>query len=652
MSFDLARPRHVLAALALLAALPAFAEPVSAPTLRWSTDGGVETAAVTHSLDVAIDVNGMIAETRVVQHFRNDGNAFLQGEYLLPLPEGAAVHGLVLAIGARRVEGEIREREQARAEFQAAAAAGQRTSLVEQQQANLFRTAVANVAPGEEVAIEVSYWQRVRFHDGRFELAFPLTFVPRYDNGAGAMSASFDPRDDGTPESFAVGPPVTMHVALHPGLPVQSVESVTHGIDVAKHGEDFDVSLIDERVRADRDFVLTWQPQPQAAPGAAVFVEHAPDADYAMVMMLAPEQREQRLPRELILVIDTSGSMLGDSIAQAKAALDAALVRLTPRDRFNVIEFNSETTALFPQPVAADAKAIAVAREWVSLLEADGGTEMLPALTAALAGKAPEGFVRQVVFATDGAVTEEEQLYGLIEAALGDSRLFPVGIGDAPNGHFLAQAARMGRGADVVVRDLADVDARMGELFAKLDKPALRDLALTWPGVAETYPARLPDLYQGEPLVAVAKLGKASGEVEATGLLRDSGWRRTLPLARVRSDAGIARLWAQGKVESLEDELNRGVDEALVRPQIVDVALMHHLVTRYTSLVAVDRTPVRPADAALARAAVANGTPGGDELAFAQGATPKPLSLALGFAGLLLVLTTAMPRTRRAIALA
>jgi len=645
------RLRHVLAALALLAAAHAAAEPVAAPTLRWHAADGREADAATHALDVAIDVNGLIAEASVTQRFRNDGREFLQGEYLLPLPEGAAVHALTLRIGERVIEGQVREREQARAEFAAAAAAGQRTGLVEQQQANLFRTAVANVAPGETVSVEVRYWQRVRFRDGRFELAFPLTFTPRYEVGSGAASVEADPRDDGASETFGAGPPATLHVALHPGLPVQSVESATHAIDVSRSGENYDVSLASKRIVADRDFVLTWQPQAQTQPGAALFVEHAPDATYAMVMMLAPEQPAQRLPRELILVIDTSGSMLGDSLAKAKAAVDAALVRLSPGDRFNVIEFNSETQVLFPQPVKADAKSIALAREWVSLLDADGGTEMLPALTAALDGTAPEGYVRQVVFATDGAVTEEEQLYGLIEASLGNSRLFPIGIGDAPNGHFLEQAARMGRGADVVVRDLAEVDTRMGELFAKLDRPALRDLILSWPGVADSYPARLPDLYQGEPFVAVAKLDRASGEIEATGLLRDAGWRRTLPLGRVRNDAGVARLWAKAKIESLEDELRRGADEALLRPQIVDVALSNHLVTRFTSLVAVDRTPVRAANADLEKTTFANATPGGDDaLAFAQGATPKPLSLALGLAGLLLVLTTALPRTRRALA--
>lgn len=647
------RLRPVLAALALLVAAHAAAEPVAAPTLRWHAPDGREAVAATHALDVRIEVNGLVAEARVTQRFRNDGREFLQGEYLLPLPEGAAVHALTLRIGERTIEGEIREREQARAEFAAAASAGQRTSLVEQQQANLFRTAVANVAPGEEVSVEVRYWQRVRFRDGRFELAFPLTYTPRYDVGVGVATSQSDPRDDGTPESFGAGPATTLKVALHPGLPVQAVESLTHAIDVAQRGDDYDVALVARRVPADRDFVLTWQPQPQAQPGAALFVEHRADATYAMVMMLAPEQPAQRLPRELILVIDTSGSMLGDSMAQAKAAVDAALVRLGPNDRFNVIEFDDDAQLLFDHPVKADAKAIALAREWVSLLEADGGTEMLPALTAALDGAAPEGYVRQVVFATDGAVTEEEQLYGLIEASLGDSRLFPVGIGDAPNAHFLEQAARMGRGTDVVVRDLAEVDARMGELFAKLDRPALRELAVAWPGVSDPYPARLPDLYQGEPFVAVAKLDRASGEIEATGLLRDAGWHRTLPLARVRDDAGIARLWAKAKIESLEDELRRNVDEALIRPQIVDVALANHLVTRYTSLVAVDRTRVRPADAVLAKAAFANGaTSDDDALAFAQGGTPKPLSLALGCVGLLLVLATAVPRTRRAIALA
>jgi Ca-activated chloride channel family protein len=621
----------------------ARAEPVGAPTLCWRGEAGACIAAAALALDVDYRVSGLIAEASVKQRFRNDGSTFLEGTYLLPLPDGAAVHTLKLRIGARVIEGEIRERAQARAEYQAAAAAGQRTGLVEQHQANLFRTAVANVAPGEEISVEVGFWQRVEFRDGRFNLAFPLTVVPRYALGATAT----DPAPSvATARGAGTHAGASIAVALEPGLPVQAIESSTHAIDVQRAGSGYEIVVVDTRIPADRDFVLHWRPQPGARPDAALFVEHAADGDYAMLMMLAAEQPAERLPRELILVVDTSGSMYGGAIEQAKAALDAALARLAPSDRFNVIQFNSITEALLEQPVAATPDAVKLAREWVATLAADGGTEMHPALERAFAGAAPAGYVRQVVFATDGAVTGEEALYRLIESGAGGARLFPVGIGDAPNAHFLAQAARLGRGANVVIRNLSEVAERMDELYAKLDRPALRDVQLAWPGGAvESFPSRIPDLYQGEPLLVVARLAQAKGQVDAVGWLKDAAWSKSLPLARTRSDAGVARLWARAKIDDFEDQLRRGADEAVVRPQLIEVALAHHLVTRFTSLIAVDKTPVRPADAALSGADI---VPEGsdDRLAYAQGATPAPLLALSGALGLLLVLLAGAPRRR------
>lgn len=622
------------------AVLPAFAAhaagPVAAPTLRWQQADGRSADAAATQLDVRLAVSGMVAEGLVSQHFRNDSDQFLAGQYLLPLPDGAAVHTLRLRIGQRLVEGEIRERDQARAEHAAAASAGQRTSLVEEHQANLFRTAVANVAPGEEISIEVGWWQRVHYQDGEFSLAFPLTFVPRYALGADTGGASTDPPPDSSPPTVIAAPSVDIAVALDPGLPLKSIHSDSHAVDVRMQAGRYNVALVGDRVPADRDFVLRWRPEPATAPVAALFVEQTPEASYALVMMVAPQGRVERLPRELVLVVDTSGSMLGRSLSQAKAAADAALSQLTAQDRFNVIRFSSDTEPLFEQPTMATPQAVQRARDWVAGFKADGGTEMLGALRAALAGSPPPGFVRQVVFATDGAVTNAEAMYATLETQLGNARLFPIGIGDAPNGHFLAQAARMGRGAALTIRDGAEVEARMLALFDKLDRPALSDISLRWPTLAQSYPEAMPDLYAGEPLLAVARIDRASGDVVALGQIRQAGWSQTLPLARRRSDAGIARLWAKARVESLEDSLRRGADVDVVRAQIVDVALRHHLVTRHTSLVAIDRTPARLPGKPLESVTTANGSRA-DELAYAATASPGPLALWSGIIGLLLL---------------
>jgi Ca-activated chloride channel family protein len=638
-----------VAACSLWAPRSLAAPPVAAPTLRWQQADGSTVDAAASTLDVRYAVSGMVAEGVVIQRFRNDSAGFLEGQYLLPLPDGAAVHSLKLRIGQRVIEGEIRERERARAEYAAAAAAGQRASLVEQHQANLFRTAVANVAPGEEVSVEVGWWQRVDFQDGEFSLVFPLTFVPRY-----SLTEGTDVALDATPTVVAqsasnvvAAPSVDIAIALDPGLALASIHSDSHPVDVQHDGGRYDIALVGDRVPADRDFVLRWRPEAAKAPQAALFVEQTPDAAYALVMMVAPSAAAERLPRELVLVIDTSGSMLGRSLAQAKSAALAALARLTPQDRFNVIRFSTDTEPLFEHPTTASAQAVELAREWIAMLEADGGTEMLPALQAALVGQPPAGFVRQVVFATDGAVTDTEAMYTTLESTLGNARLFPIGIGDAPNAGFMQQAARMGRGAALVIRDGAEVEARMTQLFDKLDRPASSMIDLRWPGLADSYPTAMPDLYAGEPLIAVARIDRASGEVIASGTLKQAGWSQTLNLARKRSDHGIARLWAKSRVEALEDSLRRGADPDVVRAQIVEVALRHHLVTRHTSLVAIDRTPVRPADSPLDTTVVGNGSRD-DSLAYAATATDAPLAALLGIAGLLLLIgALRMPRRER-----
>src|SRR5687768_3323963 len=447
---------------------------------------------------VEMQVHGLLAEVAVRQTFANDSTEWREGRYLLPLPEDAAVGALTLRIGERVIEGEIREKDAARAAYVAAAAAGQRAALVSQNRPNLFQTAVANIGPGERVEVEVRYWQPVAYRDGAFSLALPLTLTPRYAPGgrgaeAGALPAAT--RDDA---GSALPPTVELQASIEAGVPLDSVTSPSHAIDTWPEDHVHRVRLAHVVEGSDRDFVLTWTPTPSKAPRSALFVDTVGGEDFALLMLVPPTLPEAPLPRELILVIDNSGSMEGASMAQAIDAADRALARLRPGDRFNVIRFDDTFDVLFPEAVPAQPANVARARAFVRSLRAEGGTEMLPALAAAFAGRAPAGFVRQVVIATDAAVGNEDELLALIESARGESRLFPVGIGSAPNGHFLREAAMAGRGTSVVIRDIGEVVAQMDVLMAKLDRPAMRDVEVAWPGGAEMYPARVPDLYAGE----------------------------------------------------------------------------------------------------------------------------------------------------------
>ena len=360
-----------------------------------------------------------------------------------------------------------------------------------------------------------------------------------------------------------------------------------------------------------------------------------------MLMPSLPDAGMPRTAREVTFVIDTSGSMGGSSIVQAKAALALALDRLQPGDRFNVVEFNSRARALFAVPMPVDPATLGRARSFVNSLRADGGTEMREALALALAPReSAPGLVRQVVFLTDGAVGNEDELFRLIRERLGDRRLFTVGIGSAPNGHFMRKAAQFGRGTHTTIGDVNEVQARMGELFRKLESPVLTDVAIDWPAGSEAWPGQVPDLHAGEPIVATASLPALDGEIVVRGRFAGRPWSARLPLSAAGGHDGVHALWARGKIDALADAQVAGANPDDVRAEIVKVALAHHLVSRHTSLVAVDVTPSMPAGVEAVRTAIPGNLPHGQEYeaifgGLPQTATPSAWHLAIAFAALL-----------------
>jgi len=576
-------------------------------------------------------VTGVVARVSVHQEFRNDGQDWVEGVYVFPLPDQAAVDHLRLRIGERIIEGEIREKEQARKDYEAARESGRKASLVEQQRANMFTTSVANIAPGETVIVEIDYLEPLRYDDGTFSLRFPLTLTPRYIPGEplpDRKGTGWSADTSTVADASLITPPVIVRSAdhrltftaeLNVGVPLQFVASRYHRIDVSSTGNRYRIVLADSSVPMDQDLELTWRPVADATPRALLFTEEAAGAQHALLMMLPPDEFSapmQSLPRELILVIDTSGSMHGTSLEQAQSALGMALGGLGPRDRFNIIQFNSVTSSLFSTSVDATMNNIAVARRFISGLTANGGTEMLPAIEQALSAASGEGHLRQVIFITDGSVGNEEALFALIEQRLGAARLFTVGIGSAPNSWFMRKAAEAGRGTFTMIGALHEVDEKMGRLFRKLEQPQVTDISVTWPGGndAESHPGVIPDLYAGEPIVVRTRLPsglRAGGRVRIHGKSALGAWQAEIGLDAAEQGTGIAALWARGRIEWLLDRLRRGADEAEIRAAIVDTALSHHLVSKYTSLVAIDRTPARSAADRLVNEQVPNLLPYG-----------------------------------------
>jgi hypothetical protein len=393
--------------------------------------------------------------------------------------------------------------------------------------------------------------------------------------------------------------PVTVHDDLRAGLPLRSLESPSHAVRVQRlPAHRFVVDLQEGAAPADADFVLEWRPEAGREPRAAVYTQERDGERFVLLMVLPPAGEATdltRIPREAIFVVDTSGSMQGESLEQAKRALTSALGRLQPDDRFNVVQFNSVVTPLFPTSVPAAPEAVEQARRWVGDLVADGGTEMLAALRQVLLPAGDWEGLRQVVFITDGQVGNEPELFQYIVEHLGESRLFTVGIGAAPNAHFMRKAAEFGRGTSTAIESVERVEKGMGDLLAALESPVIRDLQVRWDDpTAETWPKRLPDLYLGAPLILAARLTGTGEGVAVSGARGDLArvpWEVALSLAGAIPGEGIDKLWARQKVESLIDSQVRGADDEQVRRAVTRLGLRHGLLTPYTSLVAVDVTP-------------------------------------------------------------
>lgn len=621
--------------------------------------------------DIDIQASGMIARTSIRQTFRNDGPHRVEGIYVFPLPDGAAVDRMRMHIGERVIEGEIREKEQAKKEYTEAREAGKRTSLVEQQRANLFMTSIANLEPGATVVVEIGYLETITFVDGLFSLRIPLTLTPRYIPGTpleGRRGSGWSADTDRVPDASLITPPATtkstdhrvkLHADIEAGVPLQLLASRYHPVTVteidAARGH-HRVVLADNSAPMDHDIELTWRVKPESIAQAALFSETRDGMAHYLLMVLPPanesdikshelQQERVTIKRNLVFVIDTSGSMHGTSIEQAKKALLLGLDGLQPGDRFNVLQFNNVTSAMFAGSVDASAGNVDRARDYVRRLAANGGTEMRPALQQVLQVAGSETHLRQIVFITDGSVGNEMELVGLIEAQLGSARLFTVGIGSAPNGMFMRKAAEAGRGSFTFISALHEVEERMQRLVQKLERPQVTGIQVEWSGSADVIavPEIVPDLYAGEPVLVRSRLPntpRASDQLTVSGHSPAGRWEVQLPLAAQREHAGVAAMWARGRIEQLLDDARSGADEGDVRAAVIETALAHHLVSPHTSLVAVDRTPLPAAQQV--REQVPNLLPYGQSMQAIFGmpatATAQQLHYAVAVAALFVVL--------------
>lgn len=581
--------------------------------------------------EIEVSVSGPIVRYRMRHTFINSSNAWTEAIYTYPLPTDSAVDTLEMIVGKRKIIGRITEKMKAQRQFVAAKQAGKRASLVQQHQPNLFSTSLANIAPGEHITIEIGFSETLRLVDDGFRLRMPLVVGPRYIPGqpiAGfEMSGWHTPTDlvsDAeliTPllrsEGDGAGNPVTLSIDIDAGFDMDAIESPSHKISIVKNGDaKANISLV-EVVPADKDFTLVWRAKVGAAPSAGFFSERIEDMRYSLLTLTPPVQKKLDTPapsREVVFIIDTSGSMEGTSIEQAKLAIEMALERLRPSDTFRIVRFSSDVNSFQIQALSATPANINSGKKFVSSLLAEGGTEIVAAMRHVMSQRRDKNRLTQIVLITDGAIGNEDALFALIHDQIRSSRLFTVGIGSAPNGYLMTRAAAAGRGTYTFIEDADEVSQQMVKLFEKLERPAMTNILLKWQGNSAPvsyWPNPVADLYNGEPISVLAAMPDGTNGVTVSGQIGGELWSTSIALGGTQDRPGIAALWARQKIKSLEATLFHGDDRKLVKVKILETALKFNLVSRYTSLLAIDEQKARPESEKLVAHKIATNLPDG-----------------------------------------
>jgi len=565
-------------------------------------------AALPVDIQVKTEINGLIAYTEITQVFINPHAIALEGKYQFPLPENAAVNYLKVRIGERVIEGKIMEKQAAKKAYIKAKKSGRKASLVEQQRPNLFTNKIANIPPQSPVEVTIRLISTVSYHDEKFSFSLPLAMTTRYQpqhshqyqqrSPAQLNSEFFAPASASLANSEAA-----ITINLNAGVSINNIASNSHTItsqSLNDIGSRYKISLDKQHIQADKQFTLQWQLSHDALPQVSSFSEQIADNYYTLLTFFPPQQGQTAtLPRDVIFIIDTSGSMQGRSIEQAKASLTQALVLLTAQDSFNIIAFDSDTEQLFNHNEMVSKHSIAKAQHFIEQLRADGGTEMYrPLNNALMMAKSPDQqtlAIRQIVFITDGAVSNEFELMKLLKTRIGNARLFTIGIGAAPNGYFMKKAAQFGRGSYVFIQNLNEVQSKVSTLMAKISQPVLSNIALMLDQKIhqqlEIYPKKIPDLYAGETLQVAIKTALPINNIQLQGDTATATWNQQLLLNEQQTALGISTLWARQKIADLLDGLVSGENPAQVKKQVLATSIAHQIMSPYSSFIALEKQP-------------------------------------------------------------
>ncbi len=563
---------------------------------------------------VQANISAYISSVDVTQQFHNPFNEKIEAVYVFPLPQNAAVNDFVMTVGERKIRGIIREREEAERIYQAAKKAGHVASLLTQERPNIFTQKVANIEPGKQIDVTITYFNTLKFEDGSFEFVFPMVVGPRFNPPSSPDPIAAVPSDDQKTAGKAIrylrpdersSHDIDLTVNIDAGVSIESIDCDSHKIVVQQTEKaQATVKLAKEDRIPNKDFVLRYKVAGEK-PKVAMLTHEDQAGKYFTMMIVPPAEKkgkdQPRQPMEMVFVFDVSGSMNGFLLNESKKAALRVLDKLDSQDSVQVVVFSNDADKFSTKPIPATIANKQKARQFIEDLNGGGGTMMAAGMKAALSvGEAPDlEKSRYVMFLTDGYIGNEAEILKLVDERLGQSRVFSFGVGSSVNRYLMVRMAKLGQGVASFVGNGEDSDEVVDRFWNRVSRSPLTNVAIDWDGldVSEVYPARLPDLFSGSPIVVTGKFPKsvkANVRIEGTrGGERVATTVAVDPSAKESKHRAIAAIWARSYLMELHETLVvEGDNTGELKQAMLDTALNYKLMSQLTAFVAVDSAAV------------------------------------------------------------
>lgn len=574
-------------------------EKCESPYLMVASDSPETDRIPLNHTEATVNVTGVIANVKVEQIYVNEGENPIEAIYVFPGSTNAAVHGMTMQIGERRIEAKINEKEKARAAYEQAKSDGKTASLLEQHRPNVFQMNVANILPGDSLKVELRYTELLVPIDGVYSFVYPTVVGPRYHGDPGMEMASANENWVSNPyQSEGKDPLYSFKISgvINAGMPIKKAVCNTHNLNIKFKGPKSArfVSGNDELSGGNKDVILQYQLRGSKVESGVMLFEGEKE-NFFLAVIEPPKQvkLEQIPPREYIFIVDVSGSMNGFPINVSKTLMKELLSGLRPIDKFNVLLFASGNSVLAPKSIPASSTNIDKAMRLINNQHGGGGTQLLPALKEALAMEHSEGVSRTLVIATDGYISVDREAIDLVRNNLGEANFFAFGIGSSVNRYLLEGLAHAGKGEPFVLTN--DRDAKKGakKFRTYIESPVLTDIKMDLTGIDayDVEPLNVPDVFAERPIIVFGKYkGSAYGKLKITGANGAGLYSKEMEVSSALASAdneALKYLWARKRIQMLDDFAQFGRTETM-KEEVTNIGLKYNLLTQYTSFVAID----------------------------------------------------------------